>query len=429
MAERRLGQGPERQQIHWAVLDLNDGPFGIALSDYQLRIVKPERDLSVGGWRWNADLAVIDPLTFNPDREQGYKGLRDGEEVVLGREYDQAGRFTFPGYVSRRHVSLLRLGDQVEVRDLASLNGTYLLVYDERTETAETVDQATVQHQPDRRPELGRVIVRLAGFSEPSEAHPDRNEDAYFADEASQAIGVFDGVGGQSGSERAAKLAAQAVLECLHNTPPKLTAASGHRVLEEALRAGHRAVVNSGDGIATTATIAKVFNTDDRGLVAIVASVGDSRAYLLEGWRLRHLTLDQAYRPVGPRGEKAAWRLQHTLANATDLSKLRPAERAAFEERHVVTGCLGERTRPPVIVVSDRAVFEGDKLIITSDGVHDNLTDGEIEAIVSRPVAPADVAEALVVAARQRSRDRSHLRAKPDDMTATVMDIRSGLGS
>jgi serine/threonine protein phosphatase PrpC len=57
--------------------------------------------------------------------------------------------------------------------------------------------------------------------------------------------------------------------------------------------------------------------------------------------------------------------------------------------------------------------------LLCSDGIHDNLTDAKIEAIL-RQEARASAARQLVQRAIDRSREEC-LRAKKDDMSAVVI--------
>lgn len=416
MPERFPGREPERIPIDHQVFDLNEGPIDITLSDHEIRIVEPERDL---GERWNVDCMVIDPNDYYPEQDRGYKGLRDGEEIVLGRKYSQ-GRFEFSPYVSARHVRLSRLGSQVSVHDLGSTNGTYQLV---QPQAVPGTSRIGTQPVGGTLPEFDRGSAKLAGLSIPSDRHPERNEDAFFIDEANGALGVFDGVGGASGSERASQLASKAVAENLKKVHLMLPRSLSHIAIYEALWAGHEAILDDpAIGIATTATVAKVFETERGTPYVVVASVGDSRAYLFRDGQLAHLTLDQAYRMPGHKDEDSR-HLQETLANATDLSKLDEAAQRAFRNRNIITSYLGGESNPPVITVSDFEAHQGDKLVITSDGIHDNLTDNEIEAIVRDQSTAGMTVRALVRASQSRSQDRQHLRAKPDDMTAAVLSV------
>ncbi len=113
----------DRRQIGREILSLQEGPIDIELCRDKLRIVNPIRDL--GEDEYNVDYIVIDPSNYDPTNNKGYKGLWDGQDVVLGRDstYD---RFKFSDYVSRQHVLLRRCGEQLFIEDLKSTNGTYL---------------------------------------------------------------------------------------------------------------------------------------------------------------------------------------------------------------------------------------------------------------------------------------------------------------
>jgi protein phosphatase len=64
-------------------------------------------------------------------------------------------------------------------------------------------------------------------------------------------------------------------------------------------------------------------------------------------------------------------------------------------------------------------LLDGDHLLFCTDGIHDNLTDLEIEAALKKgPMATS--ARRLVYTAHRRSHQQGHLRAKPDDISAVV---------
>ncbi len=193
----------------------------------------------------------------------------------------------------------------------------------------------------------------------------------------------------------------------------------------EALNAGHESIINSAQGgnIATTAAVAKIFETEKGNPFVVVASVGDSRIYLFRDSQLDHLTLDHAIFLPG-QDEKDAKLMQMTLAEATDLSKLTKEEQNAFHNRNIVSSCLGNGSNNrPVISVDDFEVCKGDRILITSDGIHDNLTNTEIKAISQQKGSSNDVVNELVMTARSRSKDSSHIRAKADDMTAVILSL------
>lgn len=64
----------------------------------------------------------------------------------------------------------------------------------------------------------------------------------------------------------------------------------------------------------------------------------------------------------------------------------------------------------------------GDKLILTSDGIHDNLTTDEMENCL-RGNEQTEISR-IVSSAEARS-NSAHIRAKPDDMTAAILTFNS----
>jgi len=422
--ELELGPEPQRRQITQEVTSLSDGPVNIALCRDELTIVDAERDL---GESWSVDYLIIDPNNFGWDAQggTGYKGLGDGETVVLGRHISNRGRFNFSDTVSRAHVQIKRFGDSVEITDLDSTNGTYMLEQpsDNRRSGGDTTTvqvTETVRHEAKH---AGRLT--MAGASVASELHPERNEDAYFVNEEALALGVFDGVGGAPGSEAASQVASSSVEDYLRGVPMQMSRPLAQLAIREALTKAHSDIIKAsgGSGIATTATIAKIFTTESGSPYVVIGSVGDSRASLLRQGEISHITQDQAYMPSQDPDE--ARRLQETLAQATSLSRLSEAERVAFYNRNIITSYLGGE-KPPVITLTDLEMHSGDRLLITSDGIHDNLTTSEIEKALSDYERSSDTkfaVEDLVKAAVERSRDPEHIRAKPDDMTAVMFSF------
>jgi len=82
--------------------------------------------------------------------------------------------------------------------------------------------------------------------------------------------------------------------------------------------------------------------------------------------------------------------------------------------------CWGARR--PSIHSDQTRIIPGDRILLCSDGIHDNLTNDEIEEIVKQADSTT-VAQTLVEHALERSRQESSvtMRAKPDDMTAVVI--------
>ncbi len=418
---------PEREtglrRIEHETVSAADGPVGLYLHGTRLQIVESERDL---GESWNVDYLIVEPAALDGHGGVGFKGVGDGESVVLGRGHEY-GRFRFPREVSRDHVRITRRGTDFEIEDLGSTNGTYLETAPPRprpvTAPETATDVATVADAAaEAAPETESVGFRLAGETAAKETRPDDNEDAYFVDPDGAALGVFDGLGGHPGSGKASEIAARSVAAYFDSLPSgAMPRTLAREAVRESLQQAHEDIVREREGnIATTGTVAKAFESETGTRYLVVGSVGDSRAYLFRDGGAEHITLDQAFMPG--LSEERAKRMQETLAQVTDLSELNDQDRAAFYNRNVISGALGEAGRPPVVVLSDLEVHPGDRVLITSDGIHDNLTDAEVEEILRRCGDPDAAVRELVAAAQARSRDESHVRHKPDDMTAAVLD-------
>lgn len=420
-----------RQPVTEETVSLQDGPVTLYLARTMLQIVEVGRDLDVTADRRlsaGIDCLIIDPTTYDIHRETGFKALRDGREVTLGRGH-QHGRFDFDRYVSTAHVTLTREGDEVTIRDLESKNGTFLVKNPgapEKPGTTPTLQDteptlAVPVATPVEAAERGPALYTFAGESVPAgyRLRGEPNEDAFFIDKANRTIGVFDGVGSHEGSDAASQIAAESVRASMEKIPLVTPRGLAELAIREALEDAHDAILAYGvPEIGTTGIVGKIFETPTGEPYALIGSAGDSRAYLIRNGRIEHVTLDHVF--VGlPTPQRRD--IQETLAQAIDLSQLSREDRAHFNQRHTINSWLGgDRRQRPTISIVDFALEPGDQLLLTSDGIHDNLTGAEIEEAIDG--AATDVAvHDLITDARKRSRDHAHDRAKPDDMTAVMV--------
>lgn len=454
---------PEHLPIGSALFDLDQGPISLALGDHKIMLAKPQE---VGANAPADSMVVLDLENSEFDEETQEFSVAtkvitdDEEEIVLGRSH-QYGVFEFGGDVSRDHIAITKVGNWVWVTDLDSSNGTEQIIPPEaalpqlpepapsQDSVAEPAPQPQPQPEPKREePPVNHEVLRsidMAGYSMASEDHPDRNEDNFFIDEEGRAMGVFDGLGGHPGSEEASELAAQVVDSHLASRPDTgVTVSTARFIMEEAVQEAHvqveltnitrknEAIAGSAGvipyPIATTANIAKLFESKSGAPYMMVANAGDSRAYLLRDGELQHLTLDHAVAGVVDYGNSAefgkAMQDQALLADATSPSALSDRLEHQFRERNILSSCLGQPERgAPAIGSVTFGVQSGDKIILTTDGIHDNLTNSEIESIIDDGVSAEGIVKALVEAARNRSYDSAHARSKKDDMTATALVV------
>ena len=116
----------------------------------------------------------------------------------------------------------------------------------------------------------------------------------------------------------------------------------------------------------------------------------------------------------------SSFEIQQKFNNLTSTEDLEYEEDQKWRGRFYVTKALGHGISAPNIRVVD--IIQGDIFLLTSDGIHDNLTNSEIVSIISGPGTNESKAKALV----QKAWDTGHVgkevnfRSKKDDMTAIV---------
>ena len=209
---------------------------------------------------------------------------------------------------------------------------------------------------------------------------------------------VADGVGGLDLGE----IAAARAISVLSEEFEKAEAGSALSVLLPRLIQRANAAVRhctlepqySGKKMATT-IVACAMRYDQ----AIVSHVGDSRCYLVREGKPHQITQD------------------HTWVNEQKkLGMISSAEIAVSTSRHMLVRSLG----PEMIVSSDTSAITlrpGDIFVLCTDGLHDELDESEIAAIVSQKKSADELARELV--ARAVEIDGG------DNTTAQVIRVRS----
>lgn len=326
-----------------------------------------------------------------------------------------------------------------------------------------TTTEPIAPNQADPKRERPAVTVESATLS--SEKHPSWNEDAILRDDETRLYGVFDGVGGHTGGAIASQLAAGFFLteastldhEKTEDIPGQL-----EDLFEIAQNELSRAAEQDEqlESMSSTGAVVKIKDGQ-----AFIAHAGDSRVYLLStDGELVHLTLDHT--PVLERiemtkGRRKALRLQKILSRIDsvrhwdEIDGLTMNERekrgwaqedidfihknnlyqsifdyfnSPTERRNIITKSIGSR---PDVHFMD--LKPGERILLMTDGIHDNLYDEEISAIANgrldeikdpdvRAAAKqaGSVTAALAAAAQIRSRQGTP-RSKADDMTAILI--------
>jgi serine/threonine protein phosphatase PrpC len=132
---------------------------------------------------------------------------------------------------------------------------------------------------------------------------------------------------------------------------------------------------------------------------AVVSHVGDSRCYHVRNGRARQVTEDHTW-----------------VAQQRKLGLISNAEVAESESRHVLIRSLG----PEMFVSPDTTAVTlqpGDVLVLCTDGLHDEMSEKEIAAVVSQSMPIDDIARELVERAVEIDGN--------DNTSAQVIRVRS----
>jgi serine/threonine protein phosphatase PrpC len=209
-------------------------------------------------------------------------------------------------------------------------------------------------------------MIRFAAKSETGNRNGP-NEDAFGALPEKSLWFIADGMGGHGHGEVASAI--------VRDT---FAASATAATLEPAIRASHEALLaaeredpqleNMGSTIVAAAL---------SGPMAHIAWVGDSRAYLLRGKKLRQLTTDHAY-----------WQ------ELVEREGMDEAEARNVPNARVLVRALGMQ----VSDVSSLSVSlrHNDYLLLCTDGLWNEVTEADITVLMSKAGSPEQAVESLV---------------------------------
>jgi PPM family protein phosphatase len=192
---------------------------------------------------------------------------------------------------------------------------------------------------------------------------------------------VCDGMGGHAAGEVAAGLAGEVVAREVRGKGTA-TGRSPADVLRGALELANRAIFEESRhrddkrGMGTTCTASLLFSGR-----AVLAEIGDSRAYLWRAATLRQLTRDQSL-----------------VATMMEAGLLSAEEAKVFPHTNVILQALGvSETVDPVI--SEIETEPGDLLLLCSDGLHGPVPNQDIASILRGTQDLSACTQALIEAA------------------------------
>lgn len=234
------------------------------------------------------------------------------------------------------------------------------------------------------------VAVRWGSWTDTGRLR-ELNEDSVLVTDTLWA--VADGMGGHAAGEVASLIAVEALRA---NATPTVNG------IVDAIRHANRSILEAAAadpakyGMGTTMSALALVTGDD-GEELVVANVGDSRVYRLRQGELEQVSED------------------HSLVE--DLvreGRISPAEARVHPNRNIVTRALGNEREVGVDwwVVDP---VEGDRYLLCSDGLTDEVEDHEIAHVLRTQRDPDDCARRLV--------DIANAAGGRDNITCVVVDV------
>jgi protein phosphatase len=223
----------------------------------------------------------------------------------------------------------------------------------------------------------------------------DNNEDSAIALPELDLFAVADGMGGHVAGEVASNVAIQTVIDAVQSSSSAENVGDEESLLAAAICAANDSVVREAEarnllGMGTTLTVARI-----RGRTAVISHVGDTRAYLVTRDEIRQLTTD------------------HTVvALLVAAGKVAAEDAHIHPGGHVLTRAIGTQATIEPENTNAR-IPTGSRLLLSSDGLHDVISDAQIHALATQSDLAA-AARALI--------DAANREGGPDNITALLVE-------
>lgn len=226
------------------------------------------------------------------------------------------------------------------------------------------------------------------------------NQDDYHIDPEGRFFIVADGMGGHAGGQEASRLATQTIASYLQTHWQDLCSTA--TLLKQALEQANIAIIKDQKQHperADMGTTVVVLTFREQDQQPWCAHVGDSRLYRLRGHHLDQLTEDHTW-----------------IARAIREGEVGASQSRSHPWRHVLSQCLGREDLSQIEVQTIEAQ-PGDRLLLCSDGLTEELSDHLIASHMKSIRACEAAATALVNSAKQRG--------GRDNITVVVISLPS----
>ena len=235
--------------------------------------------------------------------------------------------------------------------------------------------------------------IHFVGLTHPG--NRDHNEDVFAVDDTLGIALIADGMGGYACGEVASALIRDTLLD----------AAQKNEGLTEAIARAHKSVKEESarddgkHGMGSTVIALK-----SRALDYEIAWVGDSRGYLWDG-QLKQITRDHSY-------------IEALLATGA----ITAAQAIKHPNRNLITQAVGAAGAEGLeISVIHGRLCPGQRILLCSDGLVDEVSDGQIAAILHAEQDPERAVQVLVEQALQAG--------GRDNITVVLAEVAAGIAS
>ncbi len=207
---------------------------------------------------------------------------------------------------------------------------------------------------------------------------------------------VADGMGGYGGGRDASKAALAALYQHFYEAQPMTILpeeAFGQAIQYANLEVRRLSLDPQRDPRMGTTLVAALF----LDTYALIAHIGDSRAYLVRQGAIWQITQDHS-------------RLQEQV----NAGLITPEQASRYEGKNIITRAVGKEQPAPVDYTPVYDLQRGDTLILCSDGLSNLVSDQELAAVVTQ-MHPEQAVEYFV----QTANDRGGI----DNITVEVIRI------
>jgi protein phosphatase len=204
---------------------------------------------------------------------------------------------------------------------------------------------------------------------------------------------VADGMGGYAAGEVASQIAVRTLFDKFYSEAKRDPAAALKTAISDANRTIYTVATSdpSKANMGTTLVAGLL-----HGKTLRVANIGDSRAYLIRGKRVKQISRDHSW-----------------VAEQVDAGVLTPEQARNHMYRNVITRAVGNHPDVNIDLYVEK-IQPGDAVLLCTDGLSNKVADTEMAQIVAAN-SPHVAAEKLIALAKERGGE--------DNITAIVVRI------